>query len=101
VPTDHDHLVSYYPLAGDYNDKVGTNHGTNNGSIFEKDLYRPLPEEPVQQTIDISALGEQDNFYYRVLFEGEDDKSFALDEVTIEYEFNEATGTWKPKIIFY
>jgi hypothetical protein len=96
IDTTDPNLVSYWPLAGDYQDKVGTNHGTNNGSTIIKDLKRPQPLEPTQQTIDVSALGITDSINYKVLLEDKGISSYALDQINLEY-----LGGFKPKIIFY
>lgn len=48
-------------------DVKGSNAGTINGSAqWVKDEYRPIPDVPVQQTIDLSGVGSSwTDFYYR------------------------------------
>lgn len=60
VDTNDDNLISYWPLNGDYNDKKGTNHGTNDGTTFIKDLYRPMAEFPITEENLLSFDGSND-----------------------------------------
>lgn len=64
IDTTDGNIVSYWKLAGDYNDSVGSNNGTNNGTSFIKDIYRPAPAQPTEETLDISTLGTS-NLYTR------------------------------------
>ena len=78
-PINTANLVSYWPLAGDFLDKVGINNLINNGSTEINDILRPQPETPTQQTIDISSLGFTD-VYLKSRFRSATGKSsFGLD----------------------
>lgn len=89
IDTSDANLVSYYPLAGDYNDHKGSNNGTASGltePTFIKDLYRPASLSPTEQTIDISDLDASSKFYYRTLFESPTDRTIAIDKVSVTSE---------------
>lgn len=85
-PTATANLVSYWPLAGDYLDKAGLNHLSNNGSIFIKDVYRPQPELPSLQVIDLSSLSLSNDIYPMHLLSSRNSlTSYELDEFRIDY----------------
>jgi hypothetical protein len=100
VPTNHEHLVSYWPLAGDYENKEGTSALDGTCSTYcpttINDIYRPQPEEPTQITLDLTSgfATSSPNFFYRTFFTTDDGSaSYALGEVTLEYTEEGASGS--------
>lgn len=84
VDTTNANLVSYWKLAGDYNDSIGSNNGTNSGTTMIKDISRPYPTIPVQETIDISALGKQ-NLYWRIFGDTRMSRTPSLEQLNVDY----------------
>jgi len=60
VETNDTGLVSYYPFTGDYDDYKGSNNGTNSGSTFVRDLYRPMSvaHVPTQNLLDFDGSND-------------------------------------------
>jgi len=72
------------------NDIVGVDDATLSGSpLWVKDNTRPIPGDPVQQTIDISGLAFTDILFYKPMMSGipeHIDRTFALNEITIDFD---------------
>lgn len=87
INPDDTNLEGWWKLSGDVLDSsTNSNHGTNYGATSLTDwtdspIIGHTLTDGGQQTIDISALGDASEFYYRVFLT---DNS-SIDEVTLEY----------------
>jgi len=99
IDTNDTGLVSYYPLAGDYLDYKSSNDGTNSGTVFVKDLYRPMSTFGDEKTITLSNFGQVDNFRYCMQFDSKNvELTFAVDNV---YLLGLKPITFIPTITFF
>jgi hypothetical protein len=91
VPDDHDHLVSYWPLDGDYLDWKGSNHGTNNGATSIKVIDGPMGKRnfDLDNTLNFDGVDDYVNI--------SDSNDFTMSAMTISVWVNPRT-TQHPSI---
>jgi len=80
-------LISYWPFDGNYNDSVGSNNGTNNGTTMVSAIDGPLGNSPTQATLDLGAISASEPIYIRAFTQNDQvENTMGYDEWTITYE---------------
>lgn len=86
IDTSDANFVSYWKLNGDYNDSVGSNNATNNGSTYGYSFNRPESIVPTEQTIDVSGIGLTSSFQTMYLFNTNPKRTMTLTSYELDYE---------------